>query len=253
MAQPIIVTFSDWNYQPILENWLAHLSVLGVGGVRVYCLDEKTQRWCIERNVGAELLPWDGNLSGLWKQRLTVFNDLIEKGVEFIHSDSDAVWLKNPLAPGSSAIQDEDLVFSQGTFWPPDIFLQLGFVLCCGWFWVKPSAGARAFFRDLIEDVASTGDDQISVNRLLHRRSTRWLDKPADYQLAFRGQKINCWHSPQRGRSADGSLSVALLPHAEYQRLPVASDKAVVKHLLTPKRCEEKKVALRGAGLWKLG
>jgi hypothetical protein len=249
---PLIVTFSDWNYQPILENWLAHLAALGVEGARIYCLDQKTKDWCGSRAVDAELLQWDGRLNALWKARLSVFNRLLESGTEFVHSDLDAVWLRNPLLTGSSALQPDDMVFSQGTFWPPDVFLQTGFVLCCGWFWIKPCAATQSFFRDLIEDVATTEDDQISVNRLLRARGVRWQNRASDYALAFRGQQIKCWHEPLRGKSEDGSLSVTLLPHAEYQRLPIRSDSAVVKHFLTPKRCNEKVVALRAAGLWKL-
>jgi len=250
---PLIVTFSDWNYQPILENWLAHLDALGLGGARVYCLDRQTLDWCRGRDVDAELLAWDGHRSSLWKQRLGIFNSLIDAGIPFVHSDTDAVWVANPFLAGSSADQLDDLVFSQGTFWPPETFDDWGFVLCCGWFSVKPSAGSRAFFRDLVDHVAITGDDQISVNHLLQQRRIEWGGRPADYTIVANGQHIRCWHEPHRGRSADGSLAVALLPHAEYQRLPIVTETAVVKHLLTPKRRDDKIAALRAAGLWMLG
>ena len=50
--------------------------------------------------------------------------------IDFVHSDADAVWLKNPLISfGKTAF---DLLASQGTIWPLDVFEQWRFVLCCG-------------------------------------------------------------------------------------------------------------------------
>lgn len=247
---PLVVTFSDWAYQPILENWLAHLSILGVGNVRVYALDARTERWCKQRAIDTEPIDWDGSLSGLWARRLLVFRDLIESGIEFVHSDSDAIWLRNPF--GTSDQYEDDLVFSQGTIWPPETFQHWNFVLCCGWFRVRPSTATLAFFRDLIADVAISGDDQRSVNNLLVRRSLRWPDTPADYELPFKDHAVQCWHAPRRGRTADGTLGVTLLPHAQYQRLPEPTDRAVLKHFLTPKQCDKKVAALRQANLWRL-
>jgi hypothetical protein len=254
MEVPLILTFSDWNYRPILENWLCHLADLGIQGARVYCLDAKTMEWCRARSVDAELLVWDGNFAGLWQRRLEVFNDLIAKGTEFIHSDADAIWLRNPLAPDSAARQPVDLVFSQGTVWPPDVCRTWGFVLCCGWFWVKPTSSTQSFFRDLVRDVEVTRDDQVSVNRLLSGRGIRWEnDGRADYAFLYKGNRVHCWLSALQGRTPDGSLSVAMLPQHQYQRVPRTTDHAaVVKHFVSPKNCESKIVALRSWGLWKL-
>jgi hypothetical protein len=250
---PLILTFSDWNYRPILENWLLHLSALGLTGMRVYCLDEQTRDWCVEHAVDAELVPWDGNLGRLWQQRLAVFSELLANGIEFIHSDLDAVWLQNPLAPDSSARQPEDLVFSQGTIWPPDIHQVWGFVLCCGWFWVKPTPAVQEFFRALARDVATTGDDQVSVNRLLRATGMTWqTGGGCDYNLRFRKDLVHCWTRPLRGRSADGSLSAVMLPHRQFQRLFEPTSHVVVRHFLTPKQCDQKMVVLREFGLAKV-
>jgi hypothetical protein len=248
---PLIITFSDWNYQPILQNWLLHLSALHIHTARVYCLDDRTFDWCRENSVDAEILSWDGDFAHLWERRLWVFNQLLEQGTEFIHSDADAIWVKNPLLPTSTAVHPEDMVFSQGTVWPPDVSKDWGFVLCCGWFWIKPSVGSRAFFRALLSHVESTHDDQVSINRLLQARGTRWdNDGRSDYTFPYNRLTVHCWASPLRGRTADGALSVVMLPQHQYQRVPIASPEAVVKHYLSPKRCADKIAALREWGLW---
>jgi hypothetical protein len=247
---PLTVTFVDANYLPLLELWLPRLAQLGVERVKVFCLDGRTLEWCRSQGVAAAQIEWTGNLRDLWTQRIRVFSELLAAGQEFVHSDIDAIWIRNPLRTGSAVERDEDLVFSQGTVWPPDVHDQWGFVLCCGWFRARPTLAARAFFEGLEQDVRQTGDDQISVNRLLSALGASWNHgRSGDYQLAFRDRVVQCWTRAVRAQTTAGSLSVALLPHREFQRLPEDSDHAIVKHYLTPKNCAQKLNALREYGL----
>ena len=182
--------------------------------------------------------------------RIEVFARLVDKGEDFVHSDIDAIWLRNALLEGAAATRQEDLVFSQGTVWPPDVHAVWGFVLCCGWFRVRASSATRDYFASLAVAVQATGDDQVSVNRLLVGRSVRWhFGAAPEYALAFREHRFRVWHQAIQGVTVDGRLSICLLPHREFQRLPEPYDGAVVKHLLTPKNCQEKLVVLRAARL----
>lgn len=247
-SDPLTITFVDANYLPLLELWLPRLAQLGVERVKVFCLDSATLDWCRSRNVAAAQIEWSGNLRDLWVRRIGVFSELLAAGEEFVHSDIDAIWVKNPLREGSAVGRYEDLVFSQGTVWPPDVHEQWGFVLCCGWFRARPTLAARAFFDGLEQHVRETGDDQISVNRLLSRVGARWSEsRTGEYQLPFHDRLVRCWTQPVR--AAAGPLSVALLPHREFQRLPEATDQAIVKHFLTPKSCSQKLTVFRDLGL----
>jgi len=247
---PLTVTFVDANYLPLLELWLPRLAQLGVERVKVFCLDGRTLEWCRSQGVAAAQIEGTGNLRDLWTQRIRVFSELLAAGQEFVHSDIDAIWIRNPLRTGSAVERDEDLVFSQGTVWPPDVHDQWGFVLCCGWFRARPTLAARAFFEGLERDVRQTGDDQISVNRLLSALGANWSHgRSGEYQLAFRDRVVQCWTRAVRAQTTAGPLSVALLPQREFQRLPEDSDHAIVKHYLTPKNCAQKLNALREYGL----
>ena len=249
-SEPLVITFADSSYRPLLAIWLDRLKALEVRRVRVYALDDPLLDWCREREVDAAGVAWQGDLRDLWVQRIRVFSALLAGGEEFIHSDADAIWVGNPLETGSARERDEDLVFSQGTIWPPDVFTRWGFVLCCGWFWARPTPGARRFFAALEPDVAVSGDDQLSVNRVLAAVPMRWeCGRGPDYRLPFNGKALACWTAPIRGASSDASLSVTLLPHREFQRLPEPSDRALVKHYLTPKNCEQKLLMFRQLGL----
>jgi hypothetical protein len=249
-SEPLVITFADSRYQPLLAIWLAQLRALRVRRVRVYALDRPLLDWCRQQDVEVAALAWKGDLRDLWMQRIRVFSALLAGGAQFIHSDTDAIWVRNPLGTGTARERSEDLVFSQGTVWPPDVHKRWGFVLCCGWFWARPTAGARQFFSALESDVLLSGDDQLSVNRMLAAAPMRWdLSRGPDYRLDFNGQAVPCWATSIRGTNPDASLSVALLPHCEFQRLPEASDRAVVKHYVTPKNCEQKLLVFRHYGL----
>jgi hypothetical protein len=245
---PLVVVFSDASYLPLLQLWVRRVSELYVRRLQVYCLDDCTSDWCRSEGIANVSMKWDGDLRHLWVQRIRVFSALLAAGEEFIHSDIDAIWIRNPLQAGSARDSAEDLVFSQGTVWPPDIHDQWGFVLCCGWFWAKPSAAAQRFFEALETDVQRTGDDQISVNRLLAAYQVRWShSRQGEYQHAFGDRHVQCWSHVIRAQA--GALSIALLPQREFQRLPDDPEQVVVKHYLTPKNCAQKLIAFRAWGL----
>ena len=249
-TEPLTVTFADSNYLPLLRVWMPKLQGLGVSRVKIFCLDAAIYAACRAEGIDAEQVEWSGNLRDLWVQRIKVFSALLANGEEFVHSDIDAIWVRNPLREGSAYGREEDLLFSQGTVWPPDVHDRWGFVLCCGWFRARPTLPARAFFDGLEADVRATGDDQISVNRLLARLEVKWSGAAnGDYQIPFRDRMVRCWREPIRAESARGGLSVALLPHREFQRLPEQYSEALVKHYLTPKNCAQKLAALQAHGL----
>ena len=247
-SDALIVAFCDSAYLPLLEVWADKLQRLGAGPLRLYCLDDATALWCGARGIDHQRLKWSGRLEELWAERLRIFSGLLAQGQSFVHSDIDAIWLRNPMHEGAAAACEADVVFSQGTVWPPDVHDQWGFVLCCGWFKARATAAAADFFAALARHVSLTGDDQISVNRLLAAQSPQWSGgKVGDYRLAFRDRWVQCWTRALRCRV--GALTVALLPHQEFQRLPEDYPDAVVKHLLTPKNCAQKIALLSAAGL----
>lgn len=245
---PLIVTFASAGFLPMLEVWTTSLARLGVHRIRVYGLDEATRAWCASRGIESRALSWSGNLKALWQIRTGVFRQLLDDGEDFIHSDADAIWIRNPLEEGSARALADDLVFSQGTYWPPDVHDLQGFVLCCGWFRARPTEAARAFMRAVDEDGATLKNDQIAVNRILVAGGARWNRADADYTLAHGDRLIRCWNEPIHARLESTGLTVALLPHREFQRLPEPYDGVVVRHFLLPKACEDRVEALRRMG-----
>ncbi len=245
---PRIVTFSSEAFLPVLDLWIAGLRSLGLGRIRVYALDEATLAWCGDRGVDACPCPWGGGLTDLWLARLEIFRRLLADGEEFIHSDADAIWVRNPLEEGSAAALGDDLVFSQGTYWPPDIHRRQGFVLCCGWFWVRPTDAAGAFFRAVEDDARTSRNDQVSLNRVLAAAGARWSRGEGDYELPVGERLFRCWREPIRATLESSPLTVAMLPHREFQRMPEAYERVIVRHFRIPPGGGDRVQALRDLG-----
>jgi hypothetical protein len=230
-----IIAFADSRYIDVLLNWLTALTVSGIENYLIVALDYELHAFLLERKIPVVLSAVRGDLSALWVRRIDVFAALCDAGIDFVHSDVDAVWMRDP-RDSFLADPNSDLIVSQGTIWPPDVHQQFGFVLCCGFFQLRSTPSTQRLLSELRESVLVTGDDQVSLNRLIAARATRWLIEPSEtYYVEGAGKNFLCSRSVMHGLDSHG-LRMAVLPHHLFQRVPVPSDEEpFVLHLLTRK------------------
>jgi hypothetical protein len=251
-----IVTFSNAAYIPVTANWLSGLVKLGLDHmVTIVSLDDATRdafppHRVLHRPHRAD--PMD--LAALWSHRLRVLRELLLDGHAVIHSDTDAIWLRNPL-PDIEAC-NSPLVFTQGTFWPRDVHERRGIVLCCGLFYLGCEPEVLQFLDSFFIRMEEDKDDQMAINRVVDTYFEPWqIVEP--YEVPFRDTHFVASRTPMRTSSSDGSgfhLSVSLLPHHAFPRLVDAiSDEIVVAHPLSGKTLKEKESCLAELGLWETG
>lgn len=247
MNSPTIVTFANAAYIPVARNWLSALQSLSIrASIRIIALDAATRD-----AFPAELViyrPYEiRNLSGLWQFRVTILRELLLEADGIIHSDADAVWMKNPLPAIESC--STDMVFSQGSIWPPDVHARHGIVVCCGLFYLKNVSFVQDFMEQLENRVSIDQDDQVSVNRLLDESGVTW-DVTNPYIIPFRDTEVIASRQPIFSTGND-SASVAILPHHLFPRLMDAPHpNVIVAHPLSPKNCSDKIAVLSRLGLW---
>lgn len=231
----VVIAFADSRYTDVLMNWLVALAVQQVDNYLVIALDRTLHALLAARGIPCVLRELNGDLGDLWVARIRVFAALCAAGIDFIHSDVDAIWLRDPRGAYFDAA-DADLVASQGTVWPHDVHQKFGFVLCCGLFSLRSSAASSRLLAELVPHVAVTRDDQISLNRLLADRQIVWQAHRTDtYYLTMGSNRFLCSKSPIVGHAPDG-LSVFVLPHHLFQRVPLPlKEVPFVSHPLTPK------------------
>lgn len=249
-AQPTVIAFANAGYATLTENWIWHMRRIGVDNVTLCALDDETLRLARTNGTPAVRVGDTARLADLWILRAQLFRALASQRIDFIHSDVDAIWLRDP-RPRLLGTQAQ-LAFSQGTVWPNDIARAWGFVLCCGLFLARATPTVAEFFERLSQRIVDEKDDQTSLNRALRDGGATW-----DVAAIDAGRSEREWNSISFSIFADpllgkaGDLSLALMPHAEFPRLPdLPGPRALVAHPIAPKDAKAKIERLAKLGLW---
>ena len=186
----------------------------------------------------------------LWKTRVRVVSCLVTKGYDVIMSDSDALWLGDPMEYISLS-STSSVIASRGSY-PPFIGQQWGVTLCMGFIMFRATGAAMDIFQNtMARIVLKTGDDQIAVNQAALKLGVVW-DKSSD--MRYRRSK-----SFGKGTIADlstddgESFEIALLPHNKFTRhclgTPVTNE-TMVAHCIHKKNAGEKMGWMQELNLW---
>lgn len=160
-----IIAFGDSKYKRIAHNWALYLHRHGIENYTIYSLDQDIYDYLVENEINTELLPLDifkgeAHLWS-WRKRLKSIFKLLNEGINVLHSDLDAIWLKNPLI---FIEKDYDIVASTGTF-PQNIYEKIGHTLCMGWIYYKSSTIVKQLFENILnKDIQDNFDDQKEFN-----------------------------------------------------------------------------------------
>lgn len=229
----IVIVFANKDYLPVVDNWIVAVRKLGITGFLVIAMDNETHLSLQSRGIPVLLRQCERGLNEIWVHRIHVLRDLLRTGVNILHSDADAVWLKNPLDRYFNN-PSADMIFSAGTIYPDNVHEKWKFVLCCGFYYMKSSPAVMDFIEDVVAMVGKTGDDQLSINRLLCETSTVW-DIRNSYELEFRGKKFLCSREIIHGSNRKYGLDIDVLPHREFQRIAENHNEIYVKHIYSDK------------------
>tara|TARA_B100000035_G_scaffold311618_1_gene321494 strand:- start:5035 stop:5691 length:657 start_codon:yes stop_codon:yes gene_type:complete len=159
-----IIAFGDARYKRIAHNWAIYLRNHGINNYTIYSLDCEIHEYLIENKINTELLDlniFEGK-TWKWRERVKFVSALLNSGTSVLHSDLDAIWLKNPL---SFIEEDNDIVASTGTY-PKDIYKKIGFTVCMGWIYYKSSPIVKILLENTLnQGVNHNFDDQVEFNR----------------------------------------------------------------------------------------
>ncbi|MFI4949101.1 MAG: putative nucleotide-diphospho-sugar transferase [Alphaproteobacteria bacterium] len=255
---PVVVisnAYADW-----LDNWMYYMEALGIGRFLVVATDAALAGRLARAGIPAARCDFAGSTLGFWLYRLLIWDCLIDRGIDIIQSDVDAIWFKNPI----DKYFDEskyDLVWTQGTLHPRRILAHWGFILCTGLFWAKAGAGTRAFFAALRSRAAAilATTDQAVINQLLYDEGTTWnIAGAQSYPLDWQGHPFTGFEGVLEGHCPAFGLRLAMLPYRLFPRSVTPGGGAYVKHLQFPRppgedRVPEERLAqMREAGCWIL-
>ena len=187
-----IIAFGNSSYKRIAHNWALYLHRHGIENYTIYSLDKDIYDYLIKNKINTELLPLDIFKGGYhlwnWRTRLKFIFKLLNENINVLHSDLDAIWLKNPLSLIESGY---DIVSSTGTF-PKDVYEKVGHTLCMGWICYKSSTIVKELFESILNAKTHNFDDQVQFNREIFNGKWQNLKlKTLDQSIVSRAQPHN--------------------------------------------------------------
>lgn len=237
----IILGFCNWGYRKVLSCWIRNMFLLKIDNYMIGALDIETEELCIKMGIPVFSMYYDlkNGKNTLWKKRTAVIKQFIDNDISIIHSDIDAIWIRNPLSKFFE--NDKDLIFSYGSYFPPQIFKKWNFVLCCGLFMIKSTPKTKQFMSLWEIEIDKCSDDQRTINTLLFNNQTKWNKPPKpDYILSkdkgLIKYEIHCWNDVLNGKLNKLNLSISLLPQSLFQRTFEEGKKAYVYHIYSLKK-----------------
>jgi hypothetical protein len=244
--------FGTIDYFRFIKNWIAAMNRIDLKDFLIVAMDDDLFAALDGRGLPVFRFSYDGSLADFWIKRVEIFHALCENGVDFIHSDADAIWLTDPI-PDYFSNPQVDLTFSQGTIWPEDVLQAWKYVVCLGLFGAKASPRTADFFSRVRTSASETKDDQVAVNRVLLEDGPNWLiNRSSTYTISVNDRQILCSRELIVGHTAESGLCVTLLPQHGFQRVPMPNENAFVKHLLFPGGLDRRQKAMKNAGCWFL-
>eukprot|EP01012_Entosiphon_sulcatum_P015240 TRINITY_DN2023_c0_g1_i1.p1 TRINITY_DN2023_c0_g1~~TRINITY_DN2023_c0_g1_i1.p1 ORF type:complete len:404 (-),score=51.64 TRINITY_DN2023_c0_g1_i1:1174-2385(-) len=261
-GQVAIITFSNLRYGDVLVNWLIGLNRLNMTQhVLIFALNSETKQWLVDHNVAAFLLDMP-DFRALWFVRAIVFLQLAQAGINFIHSDTDAMWIRDPIPRFFMPNTSFSLKFSQGTIAPVEVYSAWHFVVCAGMFYAKAApltVRLMAAFVDHITHnprVPKHATDQDSVNLVLRDQGVQWKAKNSTYTKQLFGKGFACFEQEIVGSFAGTEERVALLPHHLFIRLAMVKklndELPYVTHYYSKTNQQSKRSTFASHGIWFL-
>jgi hypothetical protein len=260
--QYVVLTSSDQHYLPVLLNWLVFYvnTCSSLEHVRVICYDKPTEQ-AIEKwggEWGMKCVIPEVQLvhhTAMWLYRVKVVTSFLDHGIDVVQTDSDAMWIKNPI-PYLQTMAS--VAGSLGSF-PQDSERKFGASLCMGWIYLKSDVVATRLAQDLYRRMSAmhNSDDQREMNLML---AHEW-DVPPDFQPIVRLDRnkdtatfVTLTHGTARIRN----VTVAFLPDRMFRRHcdgipPDELAVSVVLHCLVHKKEGSAKVeGQKSIGTWQL-
>jgi len=244
------LVFANWKYREVLLNWLLFARAANVENVIVVSYDRRLYWFLQRRGISSVFVPLKPGKHMLW-WRMFIFNALCQAGVDFVHSDADALILRNPL-PLLQASPAE-LVMSQGTVHPQDVVRIRGHVLCAGFFLLRSGTQSRDLLGRALEQARIRGTDQSGFNWAIEEMQGQWsLRNEQGVYFEHRGEKFAIFEDPAHFVSG-GELRVTMLSHYRFQRFFLGHEhRPHVVHPLANQQASTKREALALLGLWRL-
>jgi hypothetical protein len=162
----LILSFCNFDYVKVALNWVEYLNKLEINNYLIVALDSETETFLKDHNVNTKLIKGEiPKRSGKgWRWRFQQTYEFVKDGYNVIHSDLDAVWLKNPLDIIDTKY---DIIASTDTGgFPPETYQKWNFTMCMGWMYYASTNATLNLFESILKNKKNF-DDQMEFNNYI--------------------------------------------------------------------------------------
>lgn len=227
----LILGFADKHYQQIAINWVQYINKLAIKNYVIIALDTEAFEYLNDLQINVVMC--EGSISKKsgsgWKWRMDRIRELVDSSINVIHSDLDAVWLKNPLG----ILDNFDIVASSVVHgFPTETSNRWGFTICMGWIFYRATKNVSSLLCKIF-DGTKDYDDQTEFNNYLSSNIS--LDEMNKLQCGSREFKIQ-------------DIDIKIL-NSEIIKRGDYNETALVCHPMMKKKADCK-TQLKRRGLW---
>uniref|UniRef100_A0A6C0JG03 Nucleotide-diphospho-sugar transferase domain-containing protein n=1 Tax=viral metagenome TaxID=1070528 RepID=A0A6C0JG03_9ZZZZ len=176
----IVLTFTDRNFMPIFNIFYNHFEKHSLDNLLVVTLDKYSYESVSKFGIRTILIEYDLSDKYLfWKFRLDVINQIFQYSKKnILHTDADCFWFKNILTElRSESTLSYDLIGHVAYGHPIQIVEKIGFVMCCGLYYLKYNYKNRTFIDRIMSQDISYVDDQVYFNAFIYYNHKTISDK----------------------------------------------------------------------------
>ncbi len=269
----IIFTLISKEYVETGLNWISAMRRLGMTNFFIVSGDQFTSDTLHERGVpfvraridesefDPSFISHDGfSAKGLAMIafKFPVIHFLLNHGYSVVFSDSDAIWLRDPMA----YLRGPDIAFQRVAHHPPPISSLWSFAACTGFVYFSNGRNTRTFLDRCITEHQSFRCDQVAMNLAMLEGHPAWVCDGIDW--APRGDDVGYDRDerlavfaklvpfPIKGELSHGRLRILALPHDKFWRhfwVARSMPDMVVCHPNSPKDDTEKMKTFEAIGI----
>lgn len=231
----LTITLASKSVLDQFKNWLYFFRDYKGFRLLAYCTDEESILFCEKNNIEYKNIieAHRENGNNFWITKSYIFNET-SKTDNFIYSDLDAIWIKNPIKY-LKKFNNLEILFSQGTYFPEITRDRLGFVFCAGFFIVNNNEKLKLFFNEVykLSKNSDINDDQYHLNTLL-MYDLKFKSNINKKEVDFKGEKFFVFDSLLEIYSEKYKINIGLLPHKFFTRNDkLDRSEAIVLHPLS--------------------
>jgi tetratricopeptide (TPR) repeat protein len=217
----VLITQVAINYFPMFKVWYSYFRKFEISNFLVIALDPIVHNKLQELGVATYLLPifcYQRKIKSIfWFETVKLRRRINSMGVNYIHTDIDAFWLRNPLSLMESI--KCDILGSIAHGQPRHLVRDWGFAICCGFYSIRSNERTRKIYDQYVRLTGRLPHDQAALNQLLYDNGITWETQSTSYK---------------RGRCNGSGLDVYILPENIVSRDPSSLSRTTIPYVFHP-------------------